>query len=50
MNVLWESSVGANSHGLRWVGYTDNYIRVNGHGPVDLFNKVTRVRLEKRPF
>ncbi len=46
MNVLWESSVGANSHGLRWVGYTDNYIRVNGHGPADLFNRVTTVRLE----
>jgi threonylcarbamoyladenosine tRNA methylthiotransferase MtaB len=46
MNVLWESSVGANSHGLRWVGYTDNYIRVHGHGPADLFNQVTRVRLE----
>jgi threonylcarbamoyladenosine tRNA methylthiotransferase MtaB len=45
MNVLWESSVGANSHGLRWVGYTDNYIRVNGHGPADLFNTITPVLL-----
>lgn len=45
-NVLWESSIGANSHGLRWVGYTDNYIRVNGHGSADLFNQVTPVRLE----
>ncbi|PID85681.1 MAG: tRNA (N(6)-L-threonylcarbamoyladenosine(37)-C(2))-methylthiotransferase MtaB [Chloroflexi bacterium] len=46
MNVLWETSVGANSHGLRWMGYTDNYIRVNGCGSVDLFNKVMAVRLE----
>ena len=46
MNVLWESSVGADNLGLRWVGYTDNYIRVNGHGPADLFNRVTKVRLE----
>ncbi|PIE81854.1 MAG: tRNA (N(6)-L-threonylcarbamoyladenosine(37)-C(2))-methylthiotransferase MtaB [Chloroflexi bacterium] len=46
MNVLWETSVGANSHGLRWMGYTDNYIRVNGCGSADLFNKVMAVRLE----
>ncbi|MCZ7667866.1 MAG: radical SAM protein [Chloroflexi bacterium] len=50
MNVLWESSVGADNQGLRWVGYTDNYIRVHGHGPADLFNRVTRVRLENGRF
>jgi threonylcarbamoyladenosine tRNA methylthiotransferase MtaB len=49
-NVLWETSVGADNQGLRWVGYTDNYIRVNGHGPADLFNKVTPVRLENGRF
>ncbi|MCP5094686.1 MAG: tRNA (N(6)-L-threonylcarbamoyladenosine(37)-C(2))-methylthiotransferase MtaB, partial [Chloroflexi bacterium] len=36
MNVLWEMNVGANNDGLRWVGYTDNYIRVHAHGPADL--------------
>ena len=31
--VLWESVVGAEPAGLRWAGYTDNYIRVMGVGP-----------------
>lgn len=44
-NVLWETNVGANGDGLRWVGYTDNYIRVHAHGPADLFNRVTSTRL-----
>jgi hypothetical protein len=46
MDVLWETSVGANSHGLCWVGYTDNYIRVHGQGPADLFNTITPTMLE----
>ncbi|MEM7333759.1 MAG: tRNA (N(6)-L-threonylcarbamoyladenosine(37)-C(2))-methylthiotransferase MtaB [Chloroflexota bacterium] len=45
MNVLWEQSVGADHEGLRWVGYTDNYIRVHGHGSPDLFNQVTPTTL-----
>ncbi|MCP4417060.1 MAG: MiaB/RimO family radical SAM methylthiotransferase, partial [Chloroflexi bacterium] len=39
-NVLWETAVGADNGGLRWVGYTDNYIRVHAHGPADLFNQI----------
>lgn len=40
-NVLWESTVGADDTGLRWIGYTDNYIRVQAYGPSNLFNKIT---------
>ena len=43
--VLWETAVGANGDGLRWAGYTDNYIRVQAIGPDDLFNQVTLARL-----
>jgi threonylcarbamoyladenosine tRNA methylthiotransferase MtaB len=43
--VLWENAVGADNGGLRWAGYTDNYIRVLAHGPADLFNRVTPTRL-----
>lgn len=43
--VLWEQTIGADHEGLRWVGYTDNYIRVQGHGPADLFNKITPATL-----
>ena len=43
--VLWETAVGADNDGLRWVGYTDNYMRVHAHGPADLFNRVTPTRL-----
>jgi threonylcarbamoyladenosine tRNA methylthiotransferase MtaB len=49
-NVLWEMAAGANGQGLRWQGYTDNYIRVTMYGPADLFNRVTAVRLhDARP-
>lgn len=44
-NVLWEQSVGADHEGLRWVGYTDNYMRVHGHGTADLFNRITPTKL-----
>jgi threonylcarbamoyladenosine tRNA methylthiotransferase MtaB len=48
--VLWENAVGADTGGLRWAGYTDNYIRVLAHGPADLFNRVTPTQLvEARP-
>jgi threonylcarbamoyladenosine tRNA methylthiotransferase MtaB len=43
--VLWEMAAGAEPDGLRWVGYTDNYIRVTAVGPADLMNRVTPVRL-----
>jgi threonylcarbamoyladenosine tRNA methylthiotransferase MtaB len=43
--VLWEQAVGAEPEGLRWVGYTDNYIRVAAVGPADLMNRVTAARL-----
>ena len=44
-NVLWEMATGANGHGLRWQGYTDNYIRVTAFGPADLFNRVAPAHL-----
>jgi threonylcarbamoyladenosine tRNA methylthiotransferase MtaB len=43
--VLWETAVGADNQGLCWVGYTDNYIRVQAHGASDLFNRITPVLL-----
>ncbi len=43
--VLWETAVSANGSGLQWVGYTDNYIRVQAAGPADLFNRITSIRL-----
>lgn len=45
VNVLWESAVGADAQGLRWSGYTDNYIRVLAHGPADMVNQVTPVKV-----
>lgn len=47
VDVLWESAVGADEDGLRWVGYTDNYIRVQGSGAAELFNRVTRTYLSE---
>jgi threonylcarbamoyladenosine tRNA methylthiotransferase MtaB len=44
--VLWETNIGADKNGLRWSGYSDNYIRVTANGPVNLFNSVTPVRLD----
>lgn len=43
--VLWERSTGADSRGLKWSGYTDNYIRVIANGPADLFNRITPATL-----
>ena len=43
--VLWETATGAEPDGLRWTGYTDNYIRVAAVGPADLMRRVTLVRL-----
>ncbi len=43
--VLWEQVIGADQNGLRWSGYTDNYIRVVAHGPQELFNRITPTRL-----
>jgi threonylcarbamoyladenosine tRNA methylthiotransferase MtaB len=45
LNVLWEMNTGADPEGLRWVGYTDNYIRVQAHGPADLFNRITPAQI-----
>jgi threonylcarbamoyladenosine tRNA methylthiotransferase MtaB len=44
-NVLWETAVGADKHGLRWIGYTDNYIRVAASGDKQQFNRITPTRL-----
>lgn len=50
VNVLWETAVGADNGGLRWAGYTDNYVRVMANGPSDLFNRVTPVTItDARP-
>lgn len=46
VNVLWEMIAGADDHGLRWNGYTDNYIRVSGYGE-NLLNTITAVVLSK---
>ena len=43
--VLWETATGAERNGLRWAGYTDNYIRVSAVGPVDLMQRATMTRL-----
>jgi len=43
--VLWEQANGADEHGLRWLGYTRNYIRVSAHGPSDLFNQIHPAQL-----
>ena len=45
VDVLWETAVGADNNGLRWVGYTDNYIRVVANGEADLFNKITPTKI-----
>jgi threonylcarbamoyladenosine tRNA methylthiotransferase MtaB len=45
VNVLWEQVAGADENGLRWQGYTDNYIRVLGHGGAELVNRVTPTQL-----
>ncbi len=45
--VLWETATGAEPDGLRWLGYTDNYIRVTAVGPADLMNRVTPARLRE---
>jgi threonylcarbamoyladenosine tRNA methylthiotransferase MtaB len=47
VDVLWESAVGADENGLRWVGYTDNYIRVQGNGSAELFNTITPTYLSE---
>ena len=41
MNVLWEAMAGSDDNGLRWSGYTDNYMRVFGYGDASLLNTVT---------
>ncbi len=48
--VLWERSIGADHNGLRWIGYTDNYIRVITNSSGELFNQITQARLiESQP-
>ena len=45
MPVLWESVLGADEEGLRLAGYTDNYMRVLGHGTADDLKHITAVHL-----
>lgn len=45
VNVLWESAVGADENGVRWSGYTDNYVRVIAHGPAEMVNQVTPTQI-----
>lgn len=44
--VLWEALLGADENGLRWSGYTNNYVRAIGYGPADALNKVTPLLVE----
>lgn len=46
-DVLWESVLSAGDDGLRWRGYTDNYIRVTAPGPAGLQNRITPTRLHR---
>lgn len=46
-DVLWESAQGASDDGLRWIGYTDNYMRVTANGPADLANRVRPTLLQE---
>ena len=46
-DVLWETALGADDGGLRWVGYTDNFMRVTAHGGADHFNTITPARLQR---
>lgn len=39
-SVLWERVDAADEAGLRWVGYTENYIRIRAYGPPDMFNRI----------
>jgi threonylcarbamoyladenosine tRNA methylthiotransferase MtaB len=49
-DVLWETAIAADDRGLKWIGYTDNYIRVAATGKADHFNQVTPTLLcEARP-
>jgi threonylcarbamoyladenosine tRNA methylthiotransferase MtaB len=43
--VLWEMVSGADDRGVRWSGYSDNYIRVTASGSADLHNRITPTRL-----
>ncbi len=43
-NVLWEAVAGADENGVKWQGYTDNYVRAFGYGD-DLLNRVERVSI-----
>ncbi|MEW5986669.1 MAG: tRNA (N(6)-L-threonylcarbamoyladenosine(37)-C(2))-methylthiotransferase MtaB [Chloroflexota bacterium] len=45
VNVLWEGVVAADERGLRWAGYSDNYLRVTAYGPADARNQITPTRL-----
>lgn len=45
VNVLWEGVVAADEAGLRWAGYSDNYLRVTAYGPADCRNQVIPTRL-----
>ena len=49
VDVLWETAVGADKDGLRWVGYTDNYIRVQQieSNDMDLEHRLSTVKLER---
>jgi threonylcarbamoyladenosine tRNA methylthiotransferase MtaB len=44
-DVLWESATGADHQGIKWTGYTDNYIRVTATGGHEMFNQITPTRL-----
>lgn len=45
LSVLWERVEASDRNSLRWIGYSDNYIRVRAYGPDDLFNRITNTVL-----
>lgn len=46
-DVLWESPSGLDADGWRLEGLTDNYLRVSAVAKENLWNRISRVRLER---
>jgi threonylcarbamoyladenosine tRNA methylthiotransferase MtaB len=46
LQVLWESADSSGPDGWRFHGLSDNYLRVYAYAPEQLWNQVSRVRLE----
>ncbi|MDX1600819.1 MAG: hypothetical protein R3191_04830 [Anaerolineales bacterium] len=46
LTVLWENAEALDARGWRMSGLSDNYLRVQAHTEQDLWNQLTRVRIE----